>query len=255
MPHRRLEFLWGMYPSTQLFRYLCHKGRDRDYRPASYLQAQASIAGRERCIGGCDHPVCGLGGAGLPGFEVQRGSLDTETYRVGCASRCSKGDGGQIGSCTANPLLDNQAGAINIAFVQVIAILPAQNGSEVRAAKAVDRATESDISVFRGGTEDGIVDAVAVGNQARVAGNREGALTVGVGSPGLPAGRDTPEGLVGTLEGILTENTPRCGRWCRGSWRGRRWRWHGAGTESVEVAVFVADEEHAVGNSGPAVVI
>ncbi len=92
---------------------------------------QPTIAGREGAIGRRGHPRVWLNHSRWPDLRRERSANHIETQGVGCYSRRCKRGSCKRGERPIDIHLYNQVGAIDVGFVPVISIGPAQDCPQV----------------------------------------------------------------------------------------------------------------------------
>ena len=123
------------------------EGGDTQLDGALHLHSQATQTGGKRAIGGCCHPVARLAPTRWPGFDGEARVDHAEAQCVRRSSTRGKRSRGDDGGCAIDPPLDNQIRTIDVAFVEVIGIGPAQHRSKVGTTEATDRAGEEDFGI------------------------------------------------------------------------------------------------------------
>src|SRR5579875_534413 len=105
---------------------------------------------------------------------------------------------------------------IDIRFIPVISVLPAQHRAQVVVGEAADGAGKENFGIGDCGTKNGIICPITIADQASVVRNRERGEGIGVAAPGQAVRSGSPVFLVGALEGVLGQQRTR-----GGAWRGR----------------------------------
>src|SRR5581483_1502546 len=145
---------------------------------------------------------------------------------IRCASPGSKAHGLQVADRAVDPFLQDQVGAIDIGFVPVIAISPAQHCSYIVTVEATHGATEEYLGVSNLRAKHGAIAAPAsVVKLAGIIFNGEDAGIGSIAAPRLTIGSLAPAILVSAPESVLRQGGSR--RRCGSRRRGIRWRWGG----------------------------
>ena len=81
--------------------------------------------------------------------------------------------------------LDHQIGTIDIGFVPVDGIIPAQDGPYVGDVECAERSTKEDFSIAGRWTKDRVIGAISSRDLACVVRDGEDALVAGIFNPGV----------------------------------------------------------------------
>ncbi len=137
--------------TTSLLERHCPEGSDV-HGPSLGEEAQTAIARAQGTIAGCDHPAARLCAGRGPDIGGQGRPHHAEVQGIGSPGRSGEGHAGQIGRRAIDLLLNRQIGAIDIGFIPVVAIGPAQYFANIAEGKGAQGTGGIDLSVSSGRT-------------------------------------------------------------------------------------------------------
>lgn len=172
------------------------------------MRAQATLARAERMICAGNHPGRWLRRAGLPDTSFQRAVEGAETDGIGNVGLRREGDRLQRRRVIAIANDEMELLAVDIGFVIVVVIDPAQDGSQVRRVILADGTAHNDLPIGERWSQHACVVADAAGGTRDLPferGNCTVLRDIHIAAPFQAIRGRSPEGLIGPVKGVVRQ--------------------------------------------------